>query len=637
MPINTENPIQIIRGDKASISARTGKDGEPNWATDTHELYIHDGVTPGGHRVGGGQEVDGVTIAKSESDVLSVIPGGIIDNDTIVLDSSGKISTKSIPFDKPSDNRWHQSHFIFSAVANTAVPVNATNLVSYDTSANNNVLFEPNSSGQLICRKTGLYGVRVEFSTYYVGDGSTEAMDGWFYIKLNNIDIGSSGTPILAVANEPNVFTCYVNRRIEAGQIISTAWNIPYTGNVNVNYIDYQFTYFPVTNEYQVSNAEYRSMYQTAHVAYLPAAGSPYPGENFFDIDWTQGGLVNETPNLLEVVGNTTFSMNGSGLALFNFGLSFSVADDSDSIDLIVECIRLSASGTETVLKVSTMAIRKERLNDDVFNLTVLAPIAEDDRVRLRVRTADTINVNLGCKASVSCTILPSITNTVELQPFEAATATSDGKAGLVPAPGASSYPENVILTAGLFQEVDLAFMHGSAESVELNKTKLGLGGVSGEGVNIDTLTRGGIFTANAFAGTLPEGVTGGVLLNIMSLGGDLYYGQQLLISYVNYRLYFRGNISGIQPGGTVDWYPWACLTPIPQATAGVGQWQGVSVTATSYTLPIKGVWAYYLSGLVSGQGVITEQFIGAKAGGAVISATQPQTTALSGLVWRVA
>ena len=70
MPINTENPIQIIRGDKASISARTGKDGEPNWATDTHELYVHDGVTPGGHRVGGGQEVDDVTIIKDESGKL---------------------------------------------------------------------------------------------------------------------------------------------------------------------------------------------------------------------------------------------------------------------------------------------------------------------------------------------------------------------------------------------------------------------------------------------------------------------------------------------------------------------------------------------------------------------------------------
>lgn len=52
MPINTENPIQIIRGDKASLSARTGKDGELNWATDTHELYIHDGKTRGGHLIG---------------------------------------------------------------------------------------------------------------------------------------------------------------------------------------------------------------------------------------------------------------------------------------------------------------------------------------------------------------------------------------------------------------------------------------------------------------------------------------------------------------------------------------------------------------------------------------------------------
>lgn len=71
MPINTENPIQIIRGDKASISARTGKDGEPNWATDTHELYIHDGVTPGGHKVGGGQGTD-IDLSEIESSITDL-------------------------------------------------------------------------------------------------------------------------------------------------------------------------------------------------------------------------------------------------------------------------------------------------------------------------------------------------------------------------------------------------------------------------------------------------------------------------------------------------------------------------------------------------------------------------------------
>ena len=48
------NPIQYLRGTKATIAQRTGKMGEMNYAYDVHELYAHDGVTPGGWLIGGG-------------------------------------------------------------------------------------------------------------------------------------------------------------------------------------------------------------------------------------------------------------------------------------------------------------------------------------------------------------------------------------------------------------------------------------------------------------------------------------------------------------------------------------------------------------------------------------------------------
>lgn len=221
---------------------------------------------------------------------------------------------------------------------------------------------------------------------------------------------------------------------------------------------------------------------------------------------------------------------------------------------------------------------------------------------------------------------------------FTAPTASAPGKAGLVPAPKESSYPENVILTAGLFKEVDLAFMHGSAESVELNKTRLGLGGVSAEGVNIDTLTRGGIFTGNTLGGTLPDGVTGGVLVNIMSLGSDgLYYGQQILVSYINSRLYFRGNISGIQPGGTVNWFPWLALTPIPQAAAGVGQWVSLLYwSVTEVYLPQGGVWAWFYLASNAGSSIIQGSWSGVSAGGTRIGYNTSGFSSF-GFAWRIA
>lgn len=54
MASNLLDPIQYLRGTKATIAQRTGKMGEMNYAYDVHELYAHDGVTPGGWLIGGG-------------------------------------------------------------------------------------------------------------------------------------------------------------------------------------------------------------------------------------------------------------------------------------------------------------------------------------------------------------------------------------------------------------------------------------------------------------------------------------------------------------------------------------------------------------------------------------------------------
>lgn len=225
---------------------------------------------------------------------------------------------------------------------------------------------------------------------------------------------------------------------------------------------------------------------------------------------------------------------------------------------------------------------------------------------------------------------------------FTPPTESAPGTAGLVPGPEAT--PENELLlnllSAKGFMKIDPAILHPTAQSVDLNKTTLDMGGVSAEGVNIDTLLRSGFFTANTFAGTLPEGVTGGVLINIMSRGNNgLYYGQQILVSYINYRLYFRGNSDGIQPGGTVNWFPWTCLTPTPQAAAGVGQWYLISVANSSFTLLDGAVWLYFALGYVTG-GYVTSTATGISAGGTTIqmfTESPSPIVSCSGFAWRLA
>lgn len=77
MAINLKDTVQIIRGKKADIAARTGANGELNWAEDTYELYIHDGKTRGGHIIGKTSGTAGVVggagIAVSTSDGISTV------------------------------------------------------------------------------------------------------------------------------------------------------------------------------------------------------------------------------------------------------------------------------------------------------------------------------------------------------------------------------------------------------------------------------------------------------------------------------------------------------------------------------------------------------------------------------------
>ena len=75
MAMNIPSPVQILRATQAEIAERTGANGELNWAEDTHELYIHDGVTKGGHLIaggGGGSYTAGAGVKISDDGVISV-------------------------------------------------------------------------------------------------------------------------------------------------------------------------------------------------------------------------------------------------------------------------------------------------------------------------------------------------------------------------------------------------------------------------------------------------------------------------------------------------------------------------------------------------------------------------------------
>lgn len=572
--IRVTNGMLSVPEYEGATATEAGTAGLVNPATSAEKDYVYHG--DGTWRENTNVKVDGTTIAKDGSDVISVIPGGIIDNDTIVLDESGKLSSKSVPFDGGSLlTITATSVYPNFPHTNEDVGSSSTNIIATlsDSSMTKNWQGKEfcHFDGQdIVFDVPGFYKVAVEWGcapleghtnydmSYNIGKKEPEESD--YTIIVTQSGEVDSDADTWNYTTYDRIIKAQVGTRIRSWMYLPASE----TNQIQTIKFSAQVFQFPVTNEYQVSNAEYRGMYQTAYVAYLPAASSSYPGENFFDIDWTQGGLVNETPNLLEVVDNTTFSMNGSGLALFNFGLSFSVADDSDSIDLIVECIRLSASGTEVVLKANTMAIRKERLNGDVFSLTVLAPIAEDERVRLRVRTANTINVNIGCVASVSCTILPSITDTSKLEPFTPPTASESGKAGLVPAPrpiAPVQQPLRLLGANALFNTLTAGSFDISWERA--NSTNIVLGAVHmGQSMTLASINVAGTYYSDNWtdapypgAGVyelrelFPYGTDGGARVNIA-----------WFLSIPSKRMYFRGATGSRAAGTGFLWDGWEVL-----------------------------------------------------------------------------
>lgn len=193
---------------------------------------------------------------------------------------------------------------------------------------------------------------------------------------------------------------------------------------------------------------------------------------------------------------------------------------------------------------------------------------------------------------------------------FTPPTASAPGKAGLVPGPEAM--PENELLlnllSAKGFMKIDPSALFPSAESVELNKTTLALGGELVVNLAIDQLRRSGWF-AGSFTGTLPAGVSEGILLNLLIYNNSdqLYYRTQLLVAYNNSKIYRRGSY-GFAPGGTItsdsQWQELGAFAPIPTLSAGVGQ---VFVAGNGYhTLPAGGTWYVQTLGITIDQGITT-------------------------------
>lgn len=605
MPINTENPIQIIRGDKASISARTGKDGEPNWATDTHELFIHDGVTPGGHKVGGGLDASSVdnTTISAEDGVLSVIPGGIIDNDTIVVDENGKLTSKSIPYSKAEQQLFTTSSFNIQSVVSEFLVLPWPEAISQSGTS----LFSRSSSGNLSAVKQGIYHVSIELAIF--GEASQQA-DGWVYLYKNDQQYNCGTFRLNGQNYNPDTYNFSADIPFEIGDefIIQYAFPIQ-TDSLKVHYLNANILRYPVNTE---------SDGYPVGTIFWSASSTPPEGGLLCN-----GAAVGRTtyPDLFDAIG-TTYGA-GDGSTTFNLpNLIGRVAWGGAIPGQYLEAGLPNLVGNSDSVGYSGKpyhpdgVFAKSDVEWEGGSIQIAAATEVDGAHVIKFDASDSSSIygNSTTVQPPALTLVPYIkafsaatnpgeVNVTELAnkllPFTPPTAEAPGKEGLVPQPQATdpSVQINNILTMLGWRSISEACLSYDRSSDASNILVASATDLDASSPDANTIASGA-YSANTWKNTP---ASSGFLLSYQLPIGEGNYGAfQIFLTYIGHCSYRATIGSGVLKGEAPkasNWHPWITIgAPKPQAAAGVGQMvdlQRPGGTVT-YVIPAGGTWYYW-------------------------------------------
>ena len=366
---------------------------------------------------------DGTTIKADKFGSLSVVPEGLVDNDTILVED-GKIKSKSVPFDGGS---------IFACLAG-----NGEGSWTDEGESGVNQQFRPNLSdasfqksldGKSFCHvennaivldEDGFYIVRLR-RAFYPGAGNTGTFD--LTESISHKGAGGSifyniGTHTVEMNNNPDLWN-YVDFNIvlhgSKGDSISSLTYGPIDANLRWYSGSYGLYVFkiPTTNEYQVSNSEYMGIYQTQYTITQTTQNPDNQNQKYFDIRWDTDSAVNEFPDRLAIKNNIELVPYKSGIVLWNFSCSISTADGTNVYDLICQVYRKGVDGSDVLVRSSTFSVDESQLNSDIFNLFILLPMQENESIWFRIFVPSTLD-SIAYSCSMSATVLPSVAASVQ-------------------------------------------------------------------------------------------------------------------------------------------------------------------------------------------------------------------------------
>ena len=578
---------------------------------------------------------DGTTIKADKFGSLSVVPEGLVDNDTILVED-GKIKSKNVPFDGGS---------IFACLAGN----NEGSWTDEGVSGSNqqlrpnlgDALFQKSLDGKSFCHvennaivldEDGFFIVRLR-RAFYPGAGNT----GTFDLTESISHKGASdsvfyiiGTHTVEINNNPDLWN-YIDFNIvlhgSKGDSISSLTYGPIDTSLQWYSGSYGLYVFkiPTTNEYQVSNSEYMGIYQTQYTSTQTTQNPDNQNQKYFDIHWDTDSAVNEYPDRLAIKNNIELVPYKGGMVLWNFSCSIGTADGTNVYDLICQAYRKGVDGSDVLVRSSTFRVDEAQLNSDVFNLFILLPMQENDSLWFRIFVPSALD-SIAYVCSMSATVLPSVAASVQNgSAYRTITLTTDDNIDNL-APGSYYKPSGVTPQGVLpYTNADLDYtlvVYGTSDTLNTSYKQLAYSQSNFYAVVIREVDDSNSWTIwKQVIGTCTNNTDG--LIKLAT--------QDQAIAGAESGAYALTPATGKKMIETF-------AAPMPTASEGLGNWYLVAVNDSKFTLKSGGTWAYFALGYANGGAVISTT-AGIEAGGQtiqLITASEAPIVSVTGFAWQI-
>lgn len=343
--------------------------------------------------------VDNITITKDENNVLSALPGGMIDNDSLVLNEEGKITSRSIPFDSGSlivisaigdtTTDFPHSDVIVNNIR-TIIPTISTSSFSKTQTGKS---FGYPDGEDFVFSEAGMYDVSVIWSYKPAPEGNATDIDLGVRIEIKRPTDTAWNLLTTQTKNVDNKSFIVETASLGAVDIVKAGTRIRFVtqvpaalttaAGVNVAGFTARIAKLPATNEYQVSNPSLRTYFRENFTGPGNADGELH----MFALDQVEQSSMkygDDTSQLgtggyVEILKDGLYHISAE--VAVNYGSNVAGELDFKYATMLVR------DGTASIITAATLHILPSTPNPDSVHLAGEIVLKAGDRLALAVAT----------------------------------------------------------------------------------------------------------------------------------------------------------------------------------------------------------------------------------------------------------